>query len=109
MTGELFYANVDPVLVKEFSEGDVVVMDNLSGHTQAAVRERLAAAGCGVLSQPPCSPDDDPIERAFSKLKRLRRRAGEGVRSAPGRLLDEPSPQERQHYFRHRGYAAMPS
>jgi len=110
MTSELFLAYVDQVLVKELKKGDVVVMDNLNCHTQQGVRRRLEAAGCTVLYQPPYSPDLNPIELAFSKLKRLLRRAGErtveGVWSAIGRLLDQFSPQECQNYFRHRGYVA---
>jgi transposase len=110
MTGELFVAYVDQVLVKELKEGDVVVLDNLNCHTQKAVREKLEAAGCRVLYQPPYSPELNPIELAFSKLKRRLRKAAErtveGLWSAIGRLLDQFSPQECANYFRHRGYPA---
>jgi transposase len=113
VTSELFYAYVDQVLLKELKRGDVVVMDNLSCHTQAAVRRRLEAAGCTVRYQPPYSPDRNPIELAFSKLKRLLRRAAaravEGLWATIGRLLDQFSPEECANYFRHRGYAATAS
>jgi transposase len=113
MTSELFLAYVERVLIPELKPGSVVVMDNLSCHTQAAVRERLEAAGHAVLYQPPYSPEYNPIELAFSKLKRLLRKAAErtveGLWSALGRLLDQFSPEECRNYFRHRGYAATPS
>ena len=113
MTSELFLAYVQRVLVPELGPGSVVVMDNLSCHTQQAVRLALAAAGHTVLYQPPYSPDLNPIELAFSKLKRLLRKAAErtveGLWAALGRLLDRFSPQECANYFRHRGYTATPS
>jgi transposase len=113
MTSELFLAYVQRVLIPELAPGCVVVMDNLSCHTQAAVREALEAAGHAVLYQPPYSPDCNPIELAFSKLKRLLRKAAartvEGLWEAIGRLLDQFSPEECRNYFRHRGYAATPS
>ena len=113
MTSELFLAYVQRVLVPELGPGSVVVMDNLSCHTQQAVRLALETAGHTVLYQPPYSPDLNPIELAFSKLKRLLRKAAErtveGLWAALGRLLDRFSPQECANYFRHRGYTATPS
>jgi transposase len=113
MTSELFLAYVKQVLVKELKEGDVVVMDNLSCHTQKAVREALEGAGFRVEYQPPYSPDLNPIELAFSKLKRLLRKAAarsvEALWEALGRLLDQFGPEECANYFRHRGYASTPS
>jgi transposase len=113
MTSELFLAYVRRVLLPELSPGDVVVLDNLSCHTQGAVREALEAAGCRVEYLPAYSPDYNPIELAFSKLKRLLRKAAErtveGLWSALGRLLDQFGPDECRNYFRHRGYAATPS
>ncbi len=113
MTGELFLAYVERVLIPELRPRSVVVMDNLTCHTRAAVREALEAAGHTVLYQPPYSPDFNPIELAFSKLKRLLRKAAartvEGLWSALGRLLDQFRPDECANYFRHRGYAATPS
>ena len=113
MTGELFVAYVEQVLIPELSPGDVVVMDNLSCHTRKAVRELIEGAGCRVLYQPPYSPDCNPIELAFSKLKRLLRkeaaRTVEALWQALGRLLDQFSPDECRNYFRHRGYLSTPS
>jgi transposase len=110
MTGELFLAYVRRVLVPELRPGDVVVMDNLSCHTQKAVREALGAAGCRVEYLPAYSPDLNPIELAFSKLKRLLRKAAartvEALWAALGRLLDHFSPQECASYIRHCGYPA---
>lgn len=113
MTGELFVAYVEQVLIPELEPGDVVVLDNLSCHTQKAVRQALEAAGCRALYLPAYSPDLNPIEMAFSKLKRLLRKAAErtveGLWSTLGRLLDHFSPQECRNYIRHCGYAATPS
>lgn len=113
MTSELFLAYVRRVLIPELKPGDVVVMDNLSCHTQQAVRDALEAAGCRALYQPPYSPEYNPIELAFSKLKRLLREAAartvEALWDALGRLLDRFSPDECGNYFRHSGYHATPS
>jgi transposase len=113
MTGELFVAYVERVLIPELSPGDVVVMDNLSCHTQLAVRQAIEAAGCRVLYQPAYSPDCNPIELAFSKLKRLLRKAAartvEALWEAIGRLLDRFGPEECAGYFRHCGYVSTPS
>jgi transposase len=113
MTSELFLAYVERVLVPALRPGDVVVMDNLSCHTQRAVRAALEGAGCRVEYLPPYSPDCNPIELAFSKLKRLLRKAAErtveGLWAALGRLLDQFGPEECANYFRHRGYVATRS
>jgi transposase len=113
MTSELFLAYVRRVLVPELEPGDVVVMDNLSCHTQKAVREALKAAGCRVLYLPAYSPDLNPIELAFSKLKRLLRKAAarsvETLWEVLGRLLDCFSPEECANYIRHAGYSATRS
>jgi transposase len=110
MTSELFVAYVERVLIPELNAGDVVVMDNLSCHTPLAVRERIEAAGCRVLYLPAYSPDLNPIEMAFSKFKRLLRKAAartvEALGEAIGRLLDCFSPQECANYIRHCGYPA---
>ena len=93
----------------ELRRGDVVVMDNLGSHTLARVRAAVEAAGCRLLFLPPYGPDLNPIENAFSKLKRLLRSAAErtadGLWAAIGRLLDRFSPAECRNYFRHCGYA----
>ena len=108
INGELFTAYVERVLVKELRQGDVVVVDNLGSHKAAGVTAAIRAAGCRLLYLPPYSPDFNPIENAFSKLKRLLRSAAErtvdGLWSAIGRLLDRFSPAECRNYFRHCGY-----
>jgi transposase len=113
MTSELFLAYVERVLIPELKPGDVVVMDNLSCHTQKAVREALEGAGFRVEYQPPYSPDLNPVELAFSKLKRLLRKAAartvEALWAALGGLLDQFGPEECASYFRHRGYVSTPS
>ncbi len=113
INGELFRAYVEQVLVPELRPGDVVVLDNLGSHKVAGVRRAIERAGCQLLFLPPYSPDLNPIENAFSKLKRLLRRAAErtvdGLWSAIGRLLGDFPPAECRNYLRHCGYSATPS
>lgn len=109
VNGPVFRAYVEQVLVPELRPGDVVVMDNLGSHTVAGVRAAVEGAGCRLLFLPPYSPDLNPIENAFSKLKALLRKAAErtvdGLWSALGRLLDCFTRRECRNYFRHCGYA----
>jgi transposase len=109
MTGDLFVAYVEQVLVPSLAPGDVVVMDNLSCHKRVRVRELIEGAGCRLLYLPPYSPDLNPIELAFAKLKALLRKAGkrsvQGLWDFLGQALDAFSPEECQNYFRHCGYA----
>ena len=90
--------------------GDVVVMDSLSSHKRKGVREAIEAAGCRLLYLPPYSPDLNPIEQVFSKLKGLLRKAGrrtvEGLWSFLGGALDLFGAEKCSNYFRHCGYAA---
>jgi transposase len=92
------------------SPGDVVIMDNLSSHKAPAVRAALEVMGARLLFLPPYSPDFNPIEQAFSKLKAHLRKAAErtihGLRNAIGRILDLYSPQECANYFANSGYDA---
>jgi transposase len=112
MNGDLFEAYVEQVLLPTLKAGDVVVMDNLSSHKRARVRELIEAAGCTLLFLPPYSPDLNPIELAFAKLKALLRKAGkrtvDGLWEFLGQAVDVFSPQECQNYFRHCGYAGTP-
>ena len=109
VNGEWFRAYVELVLVPELARGDVVVMDNLGSHTVAGVRKAIEGAGCELLYLPPYSPDLNPIENAFSKLKRLLRAATERTIETLwdriGQLLDRFRPDECRNYFRHCGYA----
>jgi transposase len=109
MTGDLFRAYVDQILVPTLGPGDVVVMDNLSSHKRAETVRAIEAAGARVLFLPPYSPDLNPIELAFAKLKRLLRSAAErtvdGLWVFLGQALDAFAPGECAAYFRHCGYA----
>ncbi len=113
INGELFRAYVEKVLVPDLRAGDVVVLDNLGSHTLAGVREAVEGAGCRLLYLPPYSPDLNPIENAFSKLKGLLRKAAErtvgGLWGRIGKLLDLFLPGECRNYLRHCGYAATPT
>ncbi len=108
MTGDLFVAYVEQVLVPALRPGDIVVMDRLSCHKRAEVREAIEGAGCMLRYLPPYSPDLNPIEKAFSKLKALLRKAArrtvEGLWRYLGEVLDEFSPAECHNYFRSCGY-----
>ena len=96
------------MLVPELAKGDVVVMDNLSSHKGPRVREMIEAAGATLLYLPPYSPDFNPIEMAFSKLKALLRKAAErtipALWDAIGRLIDLVTPTEAANYFAAAGY-----
>jgi transposase len=110
MTGDAFTAYVEQVLAPETRRGDVVVLDNLPCHKTAAVRAAFARSRIEYRYLPPYSPDLNPIENAFSKLKRLVRTAAErtveGLWSAIGRLIDQFRPGECRNYIRHCGYTA---
>ena len=110
MNGELFLAYVQQQLIPTLNPGDIVVMDNLSSHKSAGVRTALEAASCTVMYLPPYSPDLNPIELAFSKLKTLLRkhaeRTVESLWNRIGQLVGDFRPQECGNYFRHCGYTA---
>ncbi len=107
---DAFEAYVAKVLVPELRPGDVVIMDNLSSHKGPRVREMIERAGATLLYLPPYSPDFNPIENAFAKLKTLLRKAGErtveGLWTAIGRLLDAFTPSECANYLAAAGYDA---
>ena len=103
-----FQAYVEQVLVPELSPGDIVVMDNLSSHKGSAMRQAIEAVGAKLLYLPPYSPDFNPIENAFAKLKTLLRAAAERTVEALwhriGDLLDCFTPEECANYFAAAGY-----
>lgn len=105
---DAFQAYVDQVLVPELKSGDVVVMDNLSSHKGRDVRRSIEAAGARLLYLPPYSPDFNPIENAFAKLKALLRKAAERSVGALwdriGILLEAFTPAECANYFAAAGY-----
>ena len=108
MNGAAFLAYVQQVLAPELKPGDIVIMDNLSSHKGPAVRAAIEAAGADLLYLPPYSPDFNPIENAFAKLKALLRKAAErtidGLWDTIGRLIDLFEPQECTNYFAAAGY-----
>jgi len=108
MNSAVFLAYVRQVLVPTLSPGDFVVMDNLSSHKAAGVREAIEAAGAKLVYLPPYSPDLNPIEMTYSKLKWLIRSAAqrtvEGLWTLVGQLLDHFPPDECRRYLRHCGY-----
>ena len=110
INGDAFEVYVAQILVPELRPGDVVIMDNLSSHKRPKVVELIAAAGASVLYLPPYSPDFNPIEKAFSKLKALLRKAAErtveGLWTAIGHLIDLFEPNECRNYFTSCGYDA---
>ena len=111
INGVLFLAWVQQFLVPTLKPGDVVVLDNLGSHKGQAVRRAIRAAGAHLLFLPPYSPDLNPIEMMFAKLKTLLRRADErsiaAVWNRIGELLSEFSPNECANYLKHAGYASM--
>jgi len=110
INGEAFVAYVEQVLVPTLTPGDVVVMDNLGSHKSTRVRQLIRAAGARLLFLPPYSPDLNPIEQVFAKLKTLLRKAQERtvetVWKRIGTLLCHFAPAECANYFRNSGYGS---
>ena len=110
INGCAFQAYVDQVLVPELRPGDVVVMDNLGSHKGPGIRAAIEKVGASLLYLPPYSPDFNPIENAFAKLKALLRRAAErtveGLWTKIGDLLPAFTPPECANYFAAAGYDA---
>jgi transposase len=108
INGPLFRAWVEQHLAPILKPGDIVVMDNLSSHKVAGVREAIEAAGAEMRYLPPYSPDLNPIELAFSKLKKLLRDGAERtidkLWELCGRILNQFTEAECRNYFRHCGY-----
>lgn len=108
INGDWFEAYVTKVLAPELKPGDVVIMDNLSSHKRASVRQRIEAAGATLLFLPPYSPDFNPIEKAFARLKAMLRKAGErtvdGLWHLIGKLIGIFQPAECANYFNSCGY-----
>lgn len=108
MNGECFFTYVEQVLVPDLREGDVVILDNLSSHKGEAAARLIAAAGACLLFLPPYSPDLNPIEMAFSKLKAMLRKAAERTVASLwdkiGEVLDAFTPDQCANFIRHCGY-----
>jgi len=110
MTGDWFLAYVQQVLVPTPRPGDVVILDNLAAHKGAAVRTAIEAAGASLRFLPPYSPDLNPIENAFSKLKALLRKAAartvDQLWAAIAQAIQAFKPKECANYFAAAGYDA---
>lgn len=108
MNGPVFRAYVEQVLAPELKPGDIVVMDNLPAHKVAGVRQAIEGAGASLRYLPPYSPDFNPIEMAFSKLKAILRKAAartvDDLWAAIAAAIDQFQPSQCQNYFRAAGY-----
>ena len=108
MNGPAFLAYAEQVLAPELRPGDIVVMDNLPAHKISGVREAIEKVGARLLFLPPYSPDFNPIEMAFSKLKTLLRKAAartvDDLWSVVADCLSAFTPEECRHYFEAAGY-----
>ena len=111
INGEWFLAYVQQLLIPTLSPGDVVIMDNLGSHKGKAVRRAIRQAGAHLIFLPPYSPDLNPIEQVFAKLKALLRKAAERTVEATwrriGQLLDRFTPAECANYLTNSGYASI--
>jgi transposase len=110
INGRSFLAYVEQILVPTLSHGDIVIMDNLGSHKGRAVRKAIRTAGAKLFFLPPYSPDLNPIEQAFAKLKTLLRKAEERTVEATwkriGDLLCAFAPNECANYLANAGYAS---
>ena len=110
MNGEAFLIYVETMLAPSLSQGDIVVIDNLSAHKVAGVRAAIEARGAILLYLPPYSPDLNPIEMAFAKLKTLLRKAAarttDSLWDAIADVLAAFTPNECANYLAHAGYAS---
>ncbi len=111
MNGDAFRVYVERVLAPTLSPGDMVVMDNLPSHKVAGIRQAIEARGATLIYLPPYSPDLNPIELVFSKLKGLLRKAAERTVNDLWKriaiVLDAFTPEECQNYLTHDGYASV--
>lgn len=110
-TATVFETYLKKVLAPTLRPGQIVVMDNLSAHKGARVRDLVAQRGCELLYLPPYSPDLNPIEEAFSKMKGILRRAEarsrEALIEAMGRALEAITPWDARGFFGHCGYRVL--
>jgi transposase len=110
-TKAVFEAYVERVLAPSLSPGEIVVLDNLSSHKGSRIRELIEGRGCELIYLPPYSPDLNPIEEAFAKIKALLRKAAartrEALLEAMGRALDTVTASDARGFFEHRGYRPL--
>ena len=110
INGQKFLAYTEQLLLPTLGPGDIVVLDNLGSHKGKAVREAIRAAGAHRLFLPPYSPDLNPIEQAFAKLKHWLRQAQarsiDEVHASTARILETFTPEQCAAFFRNSGYAS---
>ena len=108
MNGETFFAYVEQFLCPTLSSGDIVIMDNLSSHKIAGIETAITACGARLIYLPPYSPDFNPIEQVFAKVKAFLRKAAErtveNLWNRIGEAITTVTPIECQNFFRHSGY-----
>jgi len=108
INGKYFLAYVNQILLSTLKEGDIVVLDNLGSHKVAGVKEAIESVGARVMYLPPYSPDFNPIEQVFSKLKAMLRkkkaRTMEDLWKNIGELCDIFTPKECYNYYKNAGY-----
>jgi len=108
VNGDVFEAFVKQVLLPQLTVGDVVILDNLSSHRRASIRALIESAGAQLLFLPPYSPDLNPIELVFSKIKQLLRslacRTREALWQTMQSVLDQVTTSDAANCFRHCGY-----
>lgn len=108
VNGDIFEAFIEQVLVPQLHPGDVVVMDNLSSHKRSRTHELIESAGAELVFLPPYSPDLNPIEMVFSKIKQVLRslacRTKDQLWHAMQSVLDQITPTDATNCFRHCGY-----
>lgn len=111
MNGEAFLVYVKEVLCPTLSPGDIVIADNLGSHKSHAARHAIEAVGASLRHLPPYSPDLNPIEKLFSKLKAMLKKAAhrtvDALWNEIGKLLNTFSSQECAHYFKASGYVSI--
>ena len=111
MNGMIFKADVEQALAPALKPGDIVIMDNLSADKIVDAKRAIEAVGARLLFLPPYSPDLNPIEMAFAKLKaglrKQAQRTRDGLWQAIGDIIDEFEPQECDAYFKHAGYVSV--
>jgi transposase len=111
INGESFLAYVEQILLPTLNAGDIVVIDNLGSHKGEAIRKAIRSVGARLAFLPPYSPDLNPIEQVFAKMKTLLRKAEEGTVEALwnriGELLQHFTPHECANYFRNSGYGSI--
>lgn len=113
INGESFRLYVEQILVPSLKPGDIVIMDNLGSHKGEAIRAVIKSAGARLLFLPPYSPDLNPIEQVFAKLKHLLRKAKERTVEAAwrriGELLNDFTSEECKNYFLNAGWTGLES